>query len=106
MQPLRITVMQVLEVKPHLPCDLVTPLLGAGFFAFFSLTVPSSDALSEDFFVFFSLAVLSSDVLSADFFAFFSEPVSSCSIPAWGAGSASSADAPTASARMPSGSLP
>ena len=28
MQPLRITVMQVLEVKPHLPCDLVTPLLG------------------------------------------------------------------------------
>ena len=27
-QPLRTTVMQVLEVKPHPPCDLVTPLLG------------------------------------------------------------------------------
>ena len=28
MQPLRTTVMQVLEVKPHLPCNLVTPLPG------------------------------------------------------------------------------
>lgn len=27
-QPLKTTVMQALEVKPHPPCDLVTPLLG------------------------------------------------------------------------------